>query len=142
MWIGALFSIFGKTADWMELIQRRSDRLPVLRKERVNLFRGSRGESAEDILKPDTDRDFVCPAGFDKRKDDCEILAAWARLWGRSHKRCYENNVVMGTRSFFEHKSSKTSSHYFHRKSCRVGVWQNFRFLFSNATGLQIFKEA
>ena len=54
----------------------------------------------------------------------------------------YENNDVMGTRRFFKHKSSKTSSHYFHRKSCRVGVWQNFRFLFSNATGLQIFKEA
>jgi hypothetical protein len=76
LWIEALFSFFGKTADWVELIQRRSDRLPVLRKERVNLFRGSRGESAEDILKPDTERDFVCPAGFDKRKDDCEILAA------------------------------------------------------------------
>ena len=79
----------------------------------------------------------------------CELFgwSAWcspceARLWERPHNRAYENNDVMGTRRFFKHKSSKTSSHYFHRKSCRVGVWQNFRFLFSNATGLQIFKEA
>ena len=39
--------------------------------------------------------------------------------------RAYENNDVMGTRRFFKHKSSRTSSHYFHRKSCRIGVWQN-----------------
>ncbi|MBP5672949.1 MAG: amidoligase family protein, partial [Victivallales bacterium] len=61
---------------------------------------------------------------------------------GTVELRCYENNDVMGTRRFFKHKSLKTSSHYFHRKPCRIGVWQNFRFLFSNATGLQIFKEA
>ena len=46
-------------------------------------------------------------------------------LWERPHNRAYENNDVMGTRRFFKHKNLKTSSHYFHRKSCRIGVWQN-----------------
>ena len=49
---------------------------------------------------------------------------------GTVELRCYENNDVMGTRRFFKHKNLKTSSHYFHRKPCRVGVWQNFRFFF------------
>ena len=44
---------------------------------------------------------------------------------GTVELRCYENNDVMGTRRFVKHKSSRTSSHYFHRKPCRVGVWQN-----------------